>query len=173
MRAIVGCALFVTASIALAPSSIELHRQYGEPTLARFLGRPGISVTVEYGRDRLACEVRISPARSLVEEERLRSAFQQHMGPALSLKELSRCMPSPAVTELINQLAPEAMRGKKIDGRSFQSSCLVMNMSDYENVDIARGINHCEPADQQDTGTSLSFKRDECPKYEPGVSIKK
>lgn len=152
---------------------MELHRQYGEPTLERFSARPGISVTVEYGPDRLACEVRISPARSLVEEERLRSAFQQQRGPAPSLKELSRCISSPAVTELINQLAPDAMKGKKIDGGSFQSSCLVINMSDYENMSIARGINHCEPADQQDTDTSISFKREECPKYEPAVSIKK
>jgi hypothetical protein len=75
LRFILGC-LFLAASAAhFSPGSRELRRWYGEPILERFTARPGINVTVEYGSDRMACEVRISPAHSLVEEEQFQAAI--------------------------------------------------------------------------------------------------
>jgi hypothetical protein len=43
--------LVAAASVALTPSSQDLHNRYGELDVERFIVRPGSSLTVEYGSD--------------------------------------------------------------------------------------------------------------------------
>jgi hypothetical protein len=171
LRLFLGCLLLAASGLPLGLSSPELHRWFGEPILERFTARPGINVTVEYGSDRMACEVRISPARSLVEEEQLQAAMRGQRPTGLS-QAMSR-MSSAAVAELIEQIAPTAERGKKINSGSFQASCGALETDDYENVGISRGVGLCEPKEQAVSEVSISFKRDVCPKTESTLGFKK
>ena len=73
-------------------------------------------------------------------------------------------MSSPDVSELIEQIAPEAMRGKDFGAGATQASCGAIETHEYENVRISRGLALCEPKEKAETGVSISFKRDICPK---------
>lgn len=68
MRIFTG-SLLIAMGFVLGPSSQELHNRCGEPNRERLAARPGISVTVEYGSDRLACETLIEPPQSLIHQE--------------------------------------------------------------------------------------------------------
>jgi hypothetical protein len=147
MRTIAGCLIVVAASTLLAPSSQELHGKYGEPDLERFKVRPGISLTVEYGSDRLACEMIIEPPQSLIHQE-----------------DQTRLMSSEAVSEVLEEVAPVATRGNVISRGSFQSSCAVGYITDYENVSIMRGMSECKSSSpDHDSRTQIIFKRGICP----------
>src|ERR1700722_13734061 len=73
MRNITACLLFAFLNVVLAPSSQELHTRYGEPNSERFMARPGIAVSVEYGADGAACSVLIEPPRAALAPRRERS----------------------------------------------------------------------------------------------------
>ena len=143
MRLIVGCLLVVAGSVVLTQSSQELHNRYGEPDRERFSARPGISLTVEYGSDHLACNALIEPPQSLTYTE-------EHV-PLMS---------SEVVSEVLEEVAPVAMRGKEMSAGSFQSGCNVARVTEYENVSIMRSTHTCDPSSHdQDVRTAITFKR--------------
>jgi hypothetical protein len=148
MRILAGCLLVAAGSVFLALSSSELHNKYGDPDLERFAVRPGISLTVEYGADHLACQMVIEPPQSLIHQEGQ-----------------TRLMSSEAVSEVLEEVAPVAMRGNVISRSSFQSSCAVGYITEYENVSIMRGMSECKSTSpDHDSRTQIIFKRDICPK---------
>lgn len=149
MRILVGSFLIVTAgSVLLSQNSRDFHSRYGEPDRERFAARPGISLTVEYGSDRLACYALIDPPQPLLYSE-------EHV-PLMS---------SESVTEVLEEVAPVAMRGKEINSALIQRGCNQIRITDYENVSIARSTHTCDPlSHEQDVRTGITFKRDMCPK---------
>ena len=148
MRILVACFAVAAASAALPQSSHELHNRYGEPTLERFQARPGISLTAEYGSDHFACQIVIEPPQPLIHQE-----------------EQTQFMSSEGVSEIVEEVAPVASRGNVIGRSSFQSSCGVGNLTDYDNVSIIRGMSACESSNpNHDSRTQIIFKRDACPK---------
>ena len=64
-----GCVFFAAPADAPAPSSQGFHKLYGEPTMERFVALSGITLTVEYGPDRLACHLLIAPRLLLIDVE--------------------------------------------------------------------------------------------------------
>jgi hypothetical protein len=152
-----GCLLVAAGSVLLAQSANELRSRYGEPDLERFQVRPGISLTVEYGSDHLACQMIIEPTQSLIHQEGQ-----------------SRLISSESVSEVLEEVAPVAMRGAVISRGSFQSSCAVGYVTDYENVSIKHGMSECKASSpDHDSSTLIIFKRDVCPKTKNplGVSL--
>jgi hypothetical protein len=148
MRILVGSFLIVTVSVLLSQSSQDFHNRYGEPDRERFAARPGISLTVEYGSDHLACHALIEPPQPLTYTE-------EHV-PLMS---------SEGVSEVLEEVAPIAMRGKEINALTHQSGCNVVHMTDYENVVIMRSTHTCDPSSlDQDARTAITFKRGTCPK---------
>jgi len=139
---------------ALGPSSMELRNRYGAPNMERFTARPGIEVTVEYGTDRLACDVVVEAPRSLFDTDPF---------------ERPRLIPSEAVSEILDEIAPVAIRGKQINRGGFQSGCnIVVTSIEYENVVISHGLAPCDsPSRDQEVRATVSFKRDVCPKHPP------
>lgn len=147
MRILIGCLLFTAASSVIAPTSEELHNRYGETDMERFAARPGISVTVQYGSDHEACEMRIEPPKSLIHAD-----------------EQSPLMSSNDVSEVLEEVVPEATRGVKMNEGSFQSGCNVADIAQYENVDISRILHTCDPSSpNHDANTIIIFKREICP----------
>ena len=140
--------LVAAAGFVLTPSSQDLHNRYGEPDIERFIARPGIGLTVEYGSDHLACQVLIDPPQSLIHQE-----------------EQLRLMSSDGVSEVLEEIAPATMRGNEILSSILVSGCNESRMTDYENVSIMRSKHTCDPSTpDQDVRTTIMFKRDICPK---------
>jgi hypothetical protein len=151
MRIIPGFLIVAAASVGLAPSSLELHSRYGLSDLERFTVRPGITATVQYGPDHLACQIKIEPQESIIHP----------YDPKASL----RLMSSEDVSQILEEIVPRAMRGKEVSNGGFQASCGVGNVNEFENVLIVRGESACTPTNSvRDTGTQIIFKRDICPK---------
>jgi hypothetical protein len=131
----------------LTPSAVELRKRFGVadsglPIGDVFLIGPDITIVVKYGSDHLACSIAIEPA---------------DLG--------NPYIPKEKVSELLDELAPAAMRGREISGYGeFRPSCLGVGMAVYENVFIGRWPNYCVP-EHKDTekGASIQFKRDACP----------
>jgi hypothetical protein len=140
--------LVAAASFVLAPSSRDLHNRYGEPDMERFIARPGIGLTVEYSSDHLACQALVEPPQPLVHQE-----------------EQPPLMSSDGVSEVLEQTAPAATRGKEINTVFFVSGCNETRINDYENISIMRSTHTCDPSsNDQDVRTTIMFKRDVCPK---------
>jgi hypothetical protein len=154
MRIVAGCLLFAVGSVLLTRSSQEFHSRYGEPDIERFAARPGISLAVEYGSDHLACQVLIEPPQSLIHQE-----------------EQARFISSESASQVLEEVAPIAMRGKEINSGIFVSGCNEARMTDYDNVFIMRTTHTCDASSlDQDVRIAITFKRDICPK--PKTSFK-
>ena len=148
MRFLAVCLGVAVASAAVPQSSQEFHNRYGEPYLERFEARPGISLAVEYGSDHLACQITIEPHQPLIHGE-----------------EQIQFMSSEGVSEILEEVAPVAMRGNVISRASFQDSCGVGYLTDFDNVSIMRGMSACRSSSpDRDSKTQIIFKRDVYPK---------
>jgi hypothetical protein len=74
-------------------------------------------------------------------------------------------MSSQGASEVLEEVAPVAMRGNEIDSFSFESGCNEARTTDYEKVSIMRSTHTCDPSSHdQDVRTVIIFKRDICPK---------
>ena len=146
MRFLIACFAVAAVSAALPQSSNEFHNRYGDPALERFQARPGISVTVEYGSDHLACRILIEPPRSLFNGE-------QHL-PLMS---------SDAVTDVLEEIVPAQVRGEET-GRSITAvGCNEFEIVEYENVSIMRSTHNCLPLKpEREMRATISFKRGIC-----------
>lgn len=157
MRILTGCLIVAAASAGLAPSSPELHNRYGLSDWERFTVRPGITATVQYGADHLACQIQIGPYQPLI-----------HPGAPVTT-----FIPAKDVSEIVEELAPRAMRGKEVSiGSSFQSGCAAERGDEYENVSILTGMNACAPPNApQDSAAEIIFKREICPKVKNAFGV--
>ena len=142
------CAAF--AADVSAPSVQDMHKLYGEPTMERFAAGNGITVTLEYGRDRAGCQILIAARRLLVE-----------------VKSPDELMSSPGVSRVLQELLPPATRGKQLDSNSVQVEGNTLLRTDYEELSIRRirSSQSClSCTENQDLRTLVVFKRDACPK---------
>ena len=148
MRITTGCLLVAVGSVFAAQSSQDFHSRFGEPDRERFAARPGISLAVEYGSDHLACYALIEPPQPLI--------YTEENVPLMS---------SEGVSEVLEEVAPIAMRGKEINAVFHVSGCNQVHITDYENVSIMRSKHTCDPSSHdQDIRTAITFKRGICPK---------
>jgi hypothetical protein len=116
--------------------------------MERFIVRPGIGLTVQYGSDHLACQVLIEPPQPLIHQE-----------------EQPPLMSSDGVTEVLEEIAPATMRGNEIFNGISVSGCNESRITDYDNLTIMRSTHTCDASSpDQDVRTTIMFKRDMCPK---------
>ena len=111
--------LVLSAIVAPAQTASELTARYGDPDVERFLVRPGITLMARYAGDRTACEMVIEPIRSIIP----RNESEMYMRPEV-------------MTEIIDEVLPEADRGKLLLGVVTKSGCIDLETLDYENVTI-------------------------------------
>jgi hypothetical protein len=147
MRTLVGSLVLVFASLLLAQTPQDLRNRYGEPDMEHFRPRPNIGLTVEYGSDRLACEILIEPLQPLLHQD-----------------DQAQFMSSETVTDILEEVVPERIRGKQtLAGLHTASGCSEAVFYDYENLSIARSTNNCLPLKpERETRASVIFKRDSC-----------
>jgi hypothetical protein len=148
MRILAVCLLVALGTVAVTQSSQELRNRYGEPDLERFIARPGIGFTVQYGSDHLACEVLVEPPQPL--------AYTKEDVPLMS---------SEAVTEILEEVVPSRMRGKETGKIVTASGCNEFQIVEYENMSIMRSTHNCLPLKpEREIRATIAFKREICPK---------
>jgi hypothetical protein len=103
--------------------------------------RPGRGLTVEYGSDRLACDVLIEPPR-----------------PLLRTDEHDLFMSSEAVTGVLDEVVPLSMREKNLRKFDSEIGCNKSEDTEYENVSITRSTNECMPLPCSATNETVSRK---------------
>ena len=146
MRISFGCFLLLAAYLANPQSSSELRSRYGEPDIERFIVRPGISLTVEYGSDRLACEMLIESPLPLFHGD-----------------EQTRYMSSDDVTSVLDELVPVGMRGQQIGDFIQEMGRSRYDLIQYENVSIGRSTDEGVPLKpEREIRANVIFKRDVC-----------
>ena len=148
MHILVRSLLVAAAGFVLTPSSQDLHNRYGEPDTERFIVRPGISLTAQYGSDHLACQILIEPPQSLIHQE-----------------EQPPLMSSDGVSEVLEEIAPASMRGNEIFNSISSMGCSEVRITEYDNIAISRSTQTCNPSSpNQDVRSTIMFKRDICPR---------
>jgi hypothetical protein len=146
MRVSLGCFLFLSYFLANPQSSGELRSRYGEPEMERFVVRPGIGLTVEYGSDSLACEMLIEPPLPIIHGD------QQTL-----------FMSTEGVTRVLDETVPTAMRGLKIGNVVSQMGRNRYELTQYENLTISRLTDEGVPLrDEREIRATVIFKRDVC-----------
>jgi hypothetical protein len=151
MRFLAGCLLAAAGGVVLTQNSQELHSRYGEPDMERFTVRSGISLTVEYGPDHLACKFLIAPTKPFDPSD-----------PVGSFSTI----PSTTVAEILDEIVPRSTRGKETPGSEIASSCMnEMESFDYDSALIVRSMIGCKSSKpQQENHATVWLKRDTCPK---------
>jgi hypothetical protein len=118
--------------------------------MERFTVRPGISLTVEYGPDHLACKFLIAPTKP----------FDPSDPGSFST------IPSSTVAEILDEIVPPSTRGKETPGSGMASSCMnEMESFDYDSALIVRSMIGCSSSrPQQENQATVWLKRETCPK---------
>ena len=160
--------LVVTSGILTAQSSQDLHSRYGEPDRERFLPRPDIALTVEYGPDHMVCGALLEPptTQPLLTQQAPETAKRRANQLELYVggQEPPQYMDSGEVSEIVEQLAPTASRGEKLRSGMTVNGCNQISFTEYANVSIMHSTHNCHPErpDRDDLRTSVRYKRDEC-----------
>jgi hypothetical protein len=118
--------IVLSGIVAAAQTASDLAARYGDPDVERFRVRPGATLMARYAGDRTACEMVIEPMRSIV----------PHDQPA-------KYMRPEVMTEIIDEVLPEADRGKLLLGVVTKAGCNDLETDDYENVTINRFRHRC------------------------------
>jgi hypothetical protein len=146
MRIVLGSIVLLAAYLANPQSSSELRSRYGEPDIERFIVRPGIALTVEYGSDGLACEMLIEPPL-----------------PLFHGNEQTPYMSSDAVTSVLDDVVPVGMRGQEIGNSISEMGRNRHELTQYENVSIGRSTDTGVPlVAEREMRATVIFKPDIC-----------
>jgi hypothetical protein len=145
MRYILGCVLAGAVGLLLSQSS-DFHNRFGQPTAESFTAGPGISLTVQYGSDRLVCQALIDPPQMLLHGE-----------------ESVPNMSSDEVPKIVEEIAPEHVRGKELNRAITNAGCNQFTIIEYENAVIMRSTHNCLPLQpDREMRATVSFKRAVC-----------
>jgi hypothetical protein len=118
--------------------------------MERFIVRPGIGLTVEYGEDHQVCEAIIEVPRPIGNEISENTPMDQN-----------------AANDVLEEIAPATARGNQVEDVWFQASCGVVRFTYYENLSIRRGFSPCwfpKNHEEQDSRITVTFNRALCPK---------
>jgi hypothetical protein len=147
MRVLLGSFFVLAALLASPESSRDLHSRYGEPDIERFVVRPPIGLTVEYGSDGQACQMVIEGQKMLIGKE------QPPKG-----------MFPDVVSGILDEVAPLSVRGKGVGNAMESMGCSEVRIEEYENVWISRSTDNCLPLKpDREMGVRICFKRPSCP----------
>jgi hypothetical protein len=108
-------------------NNTDLHTRYGDPVVERFVVRPSITLTAAYGTDRAACWMLIEPMRPIIPRD-----------------EPTKYMRREVVTQIIDEVLPEADRGELLRSVVTKSGCNDFEIIDYQHVTVSRSTQVCD-----------------------------
>jgi len=152
MRILAACLITIALMAATPQTSNDYLARYGKPDAERFIVRPNLALSVEYGEDGSVCKMRIEPRESLL------------YSPPSSTNSM---LPVEEVTQVLNEVAPPETRGKELGpGKIFGQLAGAPPPTEYENVTIIQEFGGSKPTAL--SSVAVLFKRPECdslPKY--------
>jgi len=75
-------------------------------------------------------------------------------------------MSSEEVSKIVEEIAPEEVRGKELSRIITNGGCNQFTIVEYDNVVITRSSHNCLPLQpDREMRATLWFKRDACPRY--------
>jgi hypothetical protein len=93
-KTLFACVIIIFSAIcAVGQTSADLERKYGQPLIV-FAVRPDVSMAVKYGRDGQACEMTLE---------------RKHLVGSTVSQDTT--LPDKLIDELVDELAPPAIRG--------------------------------------------------------------
>jgi len=134
--------LALSAIAASAQTTSELKGLYGDPDVERFLVRPGVKLMARYASDRTACEILIGP-----------------MGSIIPRNEGTIYIRPEVMTEIIDEVLPEANRGNLLRSFVTKSGCNEIETKEYENVTITRFRHKCDLPNPEIEGQAMVMRR--------------
>ena len=114
--------------------------------MERFVVRSGIALTVTYGADQAACQMLVEPKGSIIPRD-----------------EPAKYMRPEVVTEIIDEIFPEADRGKLLLRFVTKSGCNDYETINYQNVAVSRFRHKCElPKPEIEGAATVTRKNPAC-----------
>ena len=145
MRYAIG--LFLCCSYFCAgQTSQDLRSRYGSPDVERFIARPDITATVEYGNNGSMCQVVIEALKPLVRRD-----------------QTLRHIRSDAVSAIIEEIVPRNSRGRELNTLKEYMGCAHGETTEYENVVISRSWDQCTLSPERESMATVTRKRGGCP----------
>ena len=131
-----------TSSVSIATG--EFRARFGRPNMERYIVRPDLMLTVEYGSDRAACQLILEAYRPLLKEP----------NPD---KLISR----DAVTEIFDQIVPSSARGAEIGPAvAVVSSAISIEGTLWKNISIMHQLYDCASLKPRcEMRATLTFER--------------
>lgn len=152
MRIVAGYLIAVALMAVTPETSDDYQARYGKPDAERFIVRPDLVLSVEYGPDGAACKMRIEPRESLL------------YSPPSSTNSM---LPVDEATQVLDEVVPAETRGKELGpGKIFGQIAGAPPPTEYENVTIIQEFGGSKPTAL--SSVAVLFKRPECeslPKY--------
>lgn len=131
---------------AIELNATHLQLRYGDPGVDRFVVRPCITLMVAYGTDQAACQMVVEPTRSIIPRH-----------------EPDRYMRPEVVTEIIDEILPEAERGELLLGVVTKSGCNDYETDDYQNFTVSRSRHKCHlPNPEIEGAATVTRKGSSC-----------
>jgi len=135
-----------SGDVSIAQTATDLHTRYGAPDAQRYVVRPGVTLMVAYGADQVACQMVIEPMRSIIPRD-----------------EPAKYMRPGVVTEIIDEVLPDADRDRLLLGTVTKSGCNELEMMDYQNVTISRFRTKCRlPRPETEGAATVTRKSPSC-----------
>jgi hypothetical protein len=131
LRAVLGCIAFLSLAAPTPQSSVDLRARYGEPDVQRFVIRPDITMTVEYGSDHQACILEVEPRQAFIH------------GLFGSQASFSK----ETALQLLDEVAPSELRGKDtmpLFSGYVQTSCGGFTTGLSEHAQLVMGLDLCK-----------------------------
>lgn len=137
---------------ASTPRSIttgEFRARFGRPSMDRFIVRPDLMLTGEYGSDGAVCQLILEPSR-----------------PLLQMPNPDKLISRDAVTEIFDQIVPPSRRGTEIGPAvTTVSSAISIEGTLWKNVSIMHQLYDCASLKPQcEMRATLAFERPTCKK---------
>jgi len=124
----------------------DLHVRYGDPVSQRFKIRREVTLTVAYGQDQSACQISVGPKRSIIPRD-----------------EPTRYLRSEVVSDIVNEVLPDANRGDLLLRTVTKSGCNELETMDYQNATVSRSRHNCNlPTPEIEGIATIRLKNPSC-----------
>lgn len=134
-----------SSDLSIPQTAIDLHTRYGAPDAQRYVVRPGVTLMVTYGTDGFACQMVVEPTTSIIHRD-----------------EPAKYMRPEVVTEVLEEVLPEAERGTLILRTVTKSGCNDYETIDYQNVTVSRFRHKCRLPNPEIEGAATVTRKNLC-----------
>jgi hypothetical protein len=134
-----------SSEVSIPQTAVDLHTRYGAPDAQRYVVRPGITLMVTYDMDEFACQMVVEPTTSII----------HHDEPA-------KYMRPEVVTEVLEEVLPEAERGALILRTVTKSGCNDYENIDYQYVTVSRFRHNCRLPNPEIEGAATITRKNLC-----------